>query len=200
MLTASCACLAAAGLLAGAALSRERAREAEPLPIHAAQVTPEVIALPTPEPVQAPPPTPEASPASAAELTVAPTCQMTWTTNFELCGHTREETRRDRALVGLTEEEVRAAAPEWELGSFSRVGLRFTRAAEAYCPDHVVLKGVPDGLGVYKTDPASLELQEIMRFTIDTGFLGEEMRLRLEKGMPFTDLAEIEGYIESLES
>ncbi len=196
-LTVSGVLLVTAGLLAGAALTREQLYAApEPLPIQAA-VTPEVIALPAPE---TPAPTPEADPASAAELTVAPTCQMVWATNFTLCGHVREETRQDRELVGLTEQQVRAATPDWTLESFSRVGMRFSRVAEAYCPDHVLLKSVPEGLGVYRTDPATLELQEIMQFPIDTASLDEEMRLQLALGMPFADLAEIEGYIESLES
>ncbi len=191
--------LVTAGLLAWSALSRERAREQEPLQISAQDAAPEVIALPTPAP-QAIEPTPEADPASAAELIIAPTCQMIWTTNFTLCGHTREEARQERALIGLTEPEVRAATSGWAIEAFSRVGLHFSRDVEAYCPEHVVLKSVPEGLGVFRTDPMSFELQQIMQFKLDTASLNEETRLQLELGMPFADLAEIEGYVESLES
>ncbi len=200
-LTVSGAMLVTAGLLAGAAYSRERARERALLQTQAAaqDAAPELIALPSSEP-QGIEPAPEADPVSAAELIIAPTCQMIWTTNFTLCGHTREETRQDRALIGLTEPEVRAATPEWAIEAFSRVGLHFSRDVEAYCPDHVVLKSVPDGLGVFRTDPQTLELQQIMQFKLDTSFLNEETRLQLELGMSFADLAEIEGYVESLES
>ncbi len=199
-LIVSGAMLTTAGLLAGAALSRERAREQESLQMQAAaEAAPEVIALPSPEP-RAAEPSPDADPVSAAELIIAPTCQMIWTTNFTLCGHTREEARQDRALIGLTEPEVRAATPGWAIEAFSRVGLRFSREMEAYCPDHVVLKSVPEGLGVFRTDPATFESQQIMQFKLDTAFLNEETRLQLELGMPFADLAEIEGYVESLES
>ncbi len=199
-LTVSAAMLVTAGLLAGAALSRERAREQEYLQMQtAAEVAPDVIALPSPEP-QAIEPTPEANPASAAELIIAPTCQMIWTTNFTLCGHSREEMRQDRALIGLTEPEVRAATQGWAIETFSRVGLHFSRDVEVYCPDHVVLKSVPEGLGVFRTEPTTFELQQIMQFKLDTTFLNEETRLQLELGMPFSDLAEIEGYVESLES
>ncbi len=197
-LIVSGAMLTTAGLLAGSALSRERAREQE-VQMQAAEAAPEVIALPSPEP-QAAEPSPEANPVSAAELIIAPTCQMIWTTNFTLCGHTREEVRQERGLIGLTEPEVRAKAQGWAIETFSRVGLRLSRVVEAYCPEHVVLKSVPEGLGVFRTDPVTLELQQIMQFKLDTASLNEETRLQLELGMPFDDLSEIEGYIESLES
>lgn len=165
---------------------------------------PEVIALPTPLPNAAAVGVsePAADPASAqdAQMTVAPTCVMTWTTTYTLCGHTLAETRQERALIGLNEKEVSDAVQGWYIESFSRVSVNFVRNADRYCPDHVLLKSVPDGLGVYQTNADSLELMEIMKFPLDTSHLGTETRRRLELGMPFDDLSEIEGYIESLDS
>lgn len=198
--------LVSAGILAGAALSRQNAPETEPQPSSAIELSavPEVIELPpTPIATPAPPPpaTPEANPASIEEQVVAPGSRMSWVTNFTLCGHAHEDVRLERDLIGLTQEQVTAAVKEdWTLESFSRAELKFSREAELYCPDHLLLKSVPKGLGVYKTELATLELQEIMKFTLDMANLDNETQAFLDQGMPFDDLEEIEGYIESLES
>lgn len=200
-LTLSGVFLVSAGILAGLSFSKQNV-PAAPSPTIELSAVPEVIAL-TPEPTATPgqpSATPEADPASALEPVVAPGCKMTWATNFTMCGHSIEETRAERDLIGLTKAQVAAAVKAWTLESFSHDELKFGRSADMYCPDHLLLKGTDKGLGVYKTDLNTLELTEIMKFTLDISHLDRNVQADLEKGMPFDDLEEIEGYIENLES
>ena len=138
---------------------------------------------------------------SRARETVEENCQLIQTLRYDRCGH--EVVRRvkvDKEYKGCTLQQMQQAFAEWDITSFSPAEIEMSQTLSIYCPDHLVV--LPDGagvLGVYENkygDGYALRAQ----LDIPIADLPESLRETIYLGVAFVSDAEIESWLETLES
>ena len=106
----------------------------------------------------------------------------------------------DKEYKGCTLQQMQQAYAEWDITSFSPAEIEMSRTLSIYCPDHLVV--LPDGagvLGVYENkygDGYALRTQ----LDIPITDLPENVRETVYLGVGFATDAEIESWLETLES
>ena len=142
-----------------------------------------------------------ASAVSRTRETVEDNCQLIQTLRYDRCDH--EVVRRvkaDKEYKGCTLQQMQQAYAEWDITSFSPAEIEMSRTLSIYCPDHLVV--LPDGagvLGVYENkygDGYALRTQ----LDIPITDLPENVRETVYLGVGFATDAEIESWLETLES
>lgn len=182
-----------AGMLVGFTLSD--GKTPAPLP------TPAFTAAPTPA-SPAPLPTPGSDAAlPAAQLGVAcvlPDAEVIWRTRFTSCGHVSLHEGED--ITGYTREALQTRFPEAAVVTFSAGRVCMEEEQGGYCPAHLVVilrHGEPV---ILQTDAQTYAPREIARLEWDVSALSGSALAELTRGVPFQELAEIDEYIENLES
>lgn len=138
---------------------------------------------------------------SRARETVEEGCALIQTLRYARCGH--EVTRRvtaDKEYKGCTLAQMQQAFAEWDVTSFSPSEIEMSRTLPLYCPDHLVV--MPDGggiLGVYENtygEGYTLRAQ----LDVPVSDLPDALRESIHLGLSFQNDAEIESWLETLES
>lgn len=139
--------------------------------------------------------------AAGEAVTVAEGAELLQTLTYTRCEHV--VTRRVTApveLYGKTLEEVQALYPEWKITEFSAKEVAMEQQPDIFCPDHMVL--MPNGAGVLcifenKYGDALALVNEL---ETDIRSLPAAIQEELRQGVGFSTLAELEQWLESVES
>ena len=139
--------------------------------------------------------------ASAERTTRAEGSELLQTLTYTRCEHT--VTRRLTApveLYGKTMEETAALYPEWRITEFSAVMVRMERQPDMFCPDHMVL--MPNGAGylcVFENRYGDA-LALVRELELEVKNLPSAAQEEVEEGIGFSTAAEMEQWLESVES
>lgn len=143
----------------------------------------------------------EAREAASDAARVAEGCEILQTLTYTRCEHV--VTRRATApveLTGKTLAEVQPLYEEWTITDFSPTEIKMEQRPGIHCPDHVVL--MPNGEGalcVFQNKYGdALALVSELETRLDA--LPAAVQEELRDGVGFTTLAELEEWLESVES
>ena len=151
-------------------------------------------------PGEAEAPAPDAQ-ASAAEEKLKEGSEIIQTFTYTRCEHT--VTRRTTAPVevyGLGLNEVAALYPEWRITEFSPALVKMERQPDLFCPDHKVL--MPNGAGylcVYENKYGD-SMALVREMSVQVKDLPAAAQEEVEFGLGFSTAAELEAWLESVES
>lgn len=121
---------------------------------------------------------------------------------FALCEHIITASIDTNAFVGYTKKELERFYSPDEVRFDGDSSVIVTHQVDGCCPMHYLLRADETGrLCVYRTDADLFTTELMQRLSID----GEESpygddHANLQQGMVFDTLAEIDAYLESLES
>lgn len=120
---------------------------------------------------------------------------------FLLCGgHTEQRQATGGPMVGLNKAQIEEKYPDAKVTELTNKRAVIERELERYCPKHVVLfLDDQDRLSISQTDEANLENENITTLTYDVSYLPEEELAKLEEGLVFDNLEEINIYLEGME-
>ncbi len=120
---------------------------------------------------------------------------------FLLCGgHTEQRQETGGPLVGLNKTQIEEKYPDAKVAELTNKRAVIERELERYCPKHVVLfLDDQNRLSISQTDETDLEKENITTLTYDVSYLPEEELSKLEEGLVFDSLEEINIYLEGLE-
>ena len=132
---------------------------------------------------------------------VAEGCELLQTLTYTRCTHA--VTRRVAApaeLTGKALADVRPLYDAWEITEFAPKLIQMRQRPDLFCPDHVVLMPGEDGtLCVFENKYGdALMLVSELETRLDA--LPAAAREELERGLGFRTLAEMEEWLESMES
>ena len=138
---------------------------------------------------------------SRARETVEENCALIQTLRYSRCGH--EVVRRvaaDKEYKGCTLAQMQQAFAEWDITSFSPAEIEMSRTLPLYCPDHLVV--LPDGTGILGVYENTFGEGYALRTQLDipVSDLPDALRETVHLGVPFQTDAEIESWLETLES
>ena len=145
---------------------------------------------------------PPTSAVDQAEGTVpAEGCQLLQTLSYTRCHHT--VVRRVAApveLYGLPLADAEALYPEWRITEFSPALVKMERQPDLFCPDHKVL--MPNGAGylcVYENKYGD-SMALVREMSVQVKDLPAAAQEEVEFGLGFSTAAELEAWLESVES
>ena len=132
---------------------------------------------------------------------VAEGCELLQTLAYERCEHV--VTRRVAApveLVGKTLQEVQPLYAEWTITDFAPKEIKMEQRPGIHCPDHMVL--MPNGEGVLCVfqNKYGDALALVSELTTELKSLPAAAQEELREGIGFKTLAELEEWLESVES
>lgn len=139
--------------------------------------------------------------ASAERTTLEEGSELLQTLTYTRCEHT--VTRRLTApveLYGKTMEETAAMYPEWRITEFSPKMVKMDRQPDLFCPDHMVL--MPNGAGylcVFENRYGDA-LALVRELELEVKNLPSAAQEEVEEGIGFSTAAEMEQWLESVES
>lgn len=145
---------------------------------------------------------PPAQAVDAGDATrVAEGCELLQTLTYTRCEHV--VTRRVTApaeLYGKTLDEVAALYPEWRITEFGTSLIKMEQQPDMFCPDHMVL--MPNGAGVLCVfqNKYGDGLALVNELDLELSALPSAIQEDLRHGMGFSTLAELEQWLESVES
>ena len=133
--------------------------------------------------------------------TLAEGCELLQTLTYTRCEHV--VTRRVTApaeLYGKTLDEVAALYPEWRITEFGASLIKMEQQPDMFCPDHMVL--MPNGAGVLCVfqNKYGDGLALVNELDLELSALPSAIQEDLRHGMGFSTLAELEQWLESVES
>lgn len=138
---------------------------------------------------------------AADAVKVAEGCELLQTLTYTRCEHV--VTRRVTApveLYGKSLPEVEALYPEWRVTEFGAKLIKMEQQPDLYCPDHMVL--MPNGAGalcVFENKYGDA-LALVSELDLELAALPSAVQEDLRHGMGFSSLAELEQWLESVES
>lgn len=141
------------------------------------------------------------SAAADKSVRVAEGAELYQTLTYTRCEHV--VTRRVTApveLYGKTLAEVEPLYAEWQITEFSPKEVHMEQQPDIFCPDHMVL--MPNGAGVLCVfeNKYGDALALVRELDADMSSLPAAVREELEDGVGFSTLAELEQWLESVES
>ncbi|MDO5112472.1 MAG: hypothetical protein Q4E65_09215 [Clostridia bacterium] len=148
--------------------------------------------------------TPSAAPVEAArvdaigEAGVHPQAQVMIQTVFESCGHAYPQ--KSGSIVGCTQSDLNEMFPGYTVEEFSRERVVLRQQRPGYCPAHLILTIADGKTVIMQTDPESLQSERIIDPTWDVSGADEALLAQLQAGIAFEELAQIDEFIENLES
>ena len=103
-------------------------------------------------------------------------------------------------LYGKTLDEVAALYPEWRITEFGASLIKMEQQPDMFCPDHMVL--MPNGAGVLCVfqNKYGDGLALVNELDLELSALPSAIQEDLRHGMGFSTLAELEQWLESVES
>ena len=147
----------------------------------------------------------EAEPSSPAdavnEVRLSDRSELIQTLTYTRCEHSLK--RRLTApveLYGKTMEETAALYPEWRITEFSPKMVKMDRQPDLFCPDHMVL--MPNGAGylcVFENRYGDA-LALVRELELEVKNLPSAAQEEVEEGIGFSTAAEMEQWLESVES
>ncbi len=143
----------------------------------------------------------EAVGAANDEVKVGDNCVLLQTLTYTRCEHV--VTRRVTApaeLAGKTLADVQALYPEWQITDFSPAEIKMTQTPDIHCPDHMVL--MPNGAGflcIFQNKYGD-GLALVSELQTELSSLPAAAQEELVQGLGFSTLAELESWLESVES
>lgn len=146
---------------------------------------------------------PEAQPTGRIGIqTILPTTKMERHVSFTRCEHTEHAALLNEPFIGYTREELQAFYKTCEVTEFSKERVVIGQTVDAACPAHVLLRADGNGaLCAYQTDREFFieQLIRVLPVELRTDMAPEE-QTRLREGMLFDSLADVDAYLEGLES
>ena len=133
---------------------------------------------------------------------ILPTTHVERQVQFEKCGHTRSVLLDTNAFIGYTEQELADFYEACTVAAFSSERVTLTQELDACCPAHVLLQARGDGTAcVYQTDAEFFieQLVRVVALDVDRNMTPDEKE-KLSQGVVFDTLADVDAYLESLES
>ncbi|HWR22613.1 MAG TPA: hypothetical protein VN366_03970 [Feifaniaceae bacterium] len=150
----------------------------------------------------APEPTPLAEQVdSIGEQSILPDTLVITKYMFLLCGgHTEQRQETGGPLVGMNKAQIEEKYPGAKVVELTNKRAVIERELERYCPKHVVLfLDDQNRLAISQTDEADLEKENITTLNYDISYLPAEELNKLDEGLVFENLEEINIYLEGLE-
>ena len=166
-----------------------------------AMATVMAIALTPRQPVQEIPAEPLQEAGSAPASTLSEKCQVIQTLTYAPCGHAI--TRRQALppeLVGKTREDAAYAYESFRITGFSAEEIEMEQALDMFCPEHVVLMPNESGLLCIFENRYGDALALVKELETRLADLPDSYQEELRPGKGFDSLAELESWLESIES
>lgn len=162
-----------------------------------------------PEAAQAPletpaPPTPAATPVEAARVDaigvvgIHPQAEVVIETAFGSCGHICA--RQGEGVVGCTQSDLHERFPAYSIEEFNKEKVVLRQQRPGYCPAHLILTLAEGKTVIMQTDPQTLQSVRIIDPAWDISGADAALLAQLETGIAFEELAQIDEFIENLES
>lgn len=133
---------------------------------------------------------------------VLPITRMQRQVTFAKCGHVKSVTLLNEAFVGYSKEELQAFYKNCEITEFTREQVVISQRLDTCCPEHVLLRARGDGtLCVYQPDD-EFYIEQLIR-VLPAGLeeeLDENERKKLQSGIVFNQLSDVDTYLENLDS
>ncbi len=124
--------------------------------------------------------------------------QIIWEDSFTDCAHVLQ--KEGDMLEGYTPKTLQESFPAYTIKSFSPERVVLSQVHSGYCPAHYLLVIADGALVVTKRSEETMQNQQLMQLPIDAEDIPIELKTELEKGVVFDALAQIDEYIENIES
>lgn len=133
--------------------------------------------------------------------TLNPGCQLIQHLIYAPCGHelTRRVTLPDE-LAGKRRGEVEEAYDLWQITSFAADEVAMEQRSPLYCPEHLVLMADESGTVCVWQNRYGDALALLRELDLPLAALGEETQSSIRAGIGFDTEAELNAFIESIES
>ena len=161
--------------------------------VMAIALTPRQPVMESPEPLQ------EAG--SAPSSVLSEKCQVVQTLTYAPCGHAI--TRRQALppeLVGKTREDAAYVYESFRITGFSAEEIEMEQALDMFCPEHVVLMPNESGILCIFENRYGDALALVRELETRLADLPDSYQEELRPGKGFDSLAELESWLESIES
>lgn len=122
-------------------------------------------------------------------------------TTFAACGHTVAYPLENMGLATLDMQTIASRFPDSTVKQESDGTIIVVKESDNYCPEHFVLRYDASGaLTIYKTNPQTAVPEEVRGLSGDVSLSESETLEELKQGIPFASMAEIDIYLENIES
>ena len=136
---------------------------------------------------------------NSKEQKISPNCTIVLKIYFKKCGHLNESKKNiEEADVNLTEEELKAKFPDWELQKFTPSEIVLYKEINEFCNEHYVLKEKDGNIVVFSLDENNNEKLEETT-SISTKYLEEEDLEKLKSGIHIISKKELNKTLEDFE-
>ena len=127
-------------------------------------------------------------------------CEITYHHCYMLCGHQYESVEKvTPEYVDLSKTELRERLEATSIKKFSPNQVILEKQYHAYCENHVLLYLKENTLLAMQCEPYTDNMQEIWHTTMHTDTFSAEEKKALEMGKVFSNLAEAQAYIATIE-
>ncbi len=124
---------------------------------------------------------------------------ITWDYEYDMCKHhVYVDAEPDPKMIGLGFTQLQDSYPNVHIVSFSAEEVVLKKSFECYCPEHYILKKSGDKLAVYRTAAGSDKLDIYINIDIDFEDMKEDDQRAMEAGRVFSDLDDLQVYLEEL--
>lgn len=149
--------------------------------------------------------TPESSasavPAGADDVKITEETRVQWDYYYEKCAHhVYVHCQADEDMVGLSFTQFQKNHPDVKIVEFDPHELVLKKTFECYCPNHFILTKYKNELAIYTTKLGSNKQEMYMRVPINFYDLESYAQEVLSVGKVFTDLDDVESYLEDIET
>ncbi len=158
----------------------------------------------TPLETQTQTPTPVVTPVEAArvdaigEVSIHPQAEVVIETAFGSCGHICA--RQGEGVVGCTQSDLNERFPGYSIEQFNKEKVVLRQQKPGYCPAHLILTLAEGKTVIMQTDAQTLQSERIIDPAWDISGADAALLAQLETGIAFEELAQIDEFIENLES
>lgn len=148
---------------------------------------------------------PEASssaiPAGVDDVKITEETRVQWDYFYEKCAHhVYVHCQADEDMVGLSFTQFQKQYPEIQIVEFDPHELVLKKTFECYCPNHFILTKYKNELAIYTTKLGSNKQEMYMRVPIAFDDLESHAQEVLSVGKVFSELEDVENYLEDIET
>lgn len=123
-----------------------------------------------------------------------------WVDRYTICGH-EYISGRDEDVSELSRERLMLLYPEvFALDAATGESVMLERDVEGFCTHHVMLKLTDGKLCVYSFDEEAHKLRELAGIDVEVSMLPYQAIAELSEGVLFDDMAQVDAYLESMDS
>ncbi|MDD5018475.1 MAG: hypothetical protein PHO15_10280 [Eubacteriales bacterium] len=142
-----------------------------------------------------------AVPVAADEARIANDATVEWDYEYMMCcHHIYVSCAVGEDMAGLTFSELSEAYPDIKIVAFGTDTLVLKKTFDCYCPEHYILKKYRDALAVYRTALGTDKQYVYIEISVAFDVIDDEQQQVLEAGKVFNNLADIESYLEDIET